>query len=197
MCSIQEDNNYHLSVYKYSAPSASYLAGFIDGDGCIFIRKLKGGYQSGISFAQSRTNILQVVRHHFGGSITSSFKRNSHTNDEPVTKHTKRNQYNLNIRSNEYIHIMNYVRYSIIIKQMQIDCLVQFSKLCNQIGLTEEKEKLYQQCSTLNKVHSSKSEYDFSRINIDYISGIFDAEGCIYMNSQNYRKFYVKITQKN
>lgn len=57
-------------------PTPSYIAGFIDGDGCIFIRKINNGYQSGISISQSRTNILKVIGYHFGGKITKRHKEN-------------------------------------------------------------------------------------------------------------------------
>ena len=77
MISISEDNKIHLQRFKNEPPHASYIAGFIDGDGCIFIRKITDGYQSGIQITQCRTNILQVIRYHFGGSITSSENRNN------------------------------------------------------------------------------------------------------------------------
>ena len=56
---IESDNQIHLQRFKNEPPHASYIAGFIDGDGCIFIRKITDGYQSGIQISQSRTNILQ------------------------------------------------------------------------------------------------------------------------------------------
>ena len=62
---IETDNQIHLQRFKNEPPHASYIAGFIDGDGCIFIRKITDGYQSGIQFSQSRTNILQVFLYHF------------------------------------------------------------------------------------------------------------------------------------
>ena len=103
---IEQDNLEKLEQYKDCKPNASYICGFIDGDGCIFIRKIKDGYQSGITIAQSRTNILQVVRHHFGGSITTSANRNCNITDKIVEdgyfdKFNVRNEYNLIIRSNE------------------------------------------------------------------------------------------------
>ena len=76
MC-ISEDNKFHLERFKNDPPNASYIAGFIDGDGCIFIRKIADGYQSGIQITQCRSNILQVIKYHFGGSITSSENRNN------------------------------------------------------------------------------------------------------------------------
>ncbi len=59
---IFQDNQMHLHRFKHNPPHPSYLAGFIDGDGCLFIRKIKDWYQSGIQITQSRSNILQIIR---------------------------------------------------------------------------------------------------------------------------------------
>ena len=199
MCSIQEDNQVHLERFKYIQPHPSYIAGFIDGDGCIFIRKIKDGYQSGITIAQSRTNILQVMKYHFGGSITTTTSRNSNKNDDEITKNTKRNQFNYVVRSNQYNLLLNYIKYNLILKQNQIKCLYDFSKLCNKLNKDDEKDEIYKMCSSFNNKTTKPEEnsFDFSRLNIMYIAGLFDAEGCIYINKNNYNKFYVKITQKN
>ena len=69
---IEQDNLIHLRRFNNVTPDASYIAGFIDGDGCIFIRKIKDGYQSGITITQARTNVLRVLRYYFGGSITTT-----------------------------------------------------------------------------------------------------------------------------
>ena len=39
MTSIEEDNIKQLQRFQEFPPSASYIAGVIDGDGCVFIRK--------------------------------------------------------------------------------------------------------------------------------------------------------------
>jgi hypothetical protein len=79
---IEEDNKQKMEKYKFHSPHASYIAGLIDGDGCIFIRKIKDGFQSGISITQVRTNILQILMYHFGGSITTTKSRNKHITEE-------------------------------------------------------------------------------------------------------------------
>ena len=112
--SIEKDNEMHLNRFKLAPPSPSYIAGLIDGDGCIFIRKIEDGYQSGISISQCRTNILQIIRYHFGGSITSCSNRNDKTVDimdqEAIHKHNIINQYNFLIRSNEYQLLLDYIK---------------------------------------------------------------------------------------
>lgn len=201
MQQIYEDNQIHLNRFKQSPPHASYIAGFIDGDGCIFIRKIADGYQSGFSITQSRTNILQVIRYHFGGSITTSTKRNSNTtnimdSDGHYHKFNTRNQYNLLIRNNEYQILLDYLQSSFIIKETQYQCLQEFNKFSNLTNKGEEKDKMHVICSECN-VKCNINEANLLRLNGEYIAGLFDAEGCIYINKQKHTKFYISITQKN
>lgn len=197
---ISEDNKMHLKRFISNPPHPSYIAGFIDGDGCIFIRKITDGYQSGFTITQCRTNILQVIRYHFGGSITSSENRNDKTinvmnEEEHYYKYNIRNQYNLLIRSNEYQILLNYLRYSFIIKENQYQSLYNFNKLTNLPNKNKEKEELYLKCTDLNK-KCNLNEIYLSRVNIEYISGLFDAEGCIFINKHNL-KYAISIAQKN
>ena len=37
---MEIDNQKHLERFKKNPPHPSYICGFIDGDGCIFIRKI-------------------------------------------------------------------------------------------------------------------------------------------------------------
>jgi hypothetical protein len=195
---IEQDNLEKIEQYKDCKPNASYISGFIDGDGCIFIRKIKDGYQSGITLAQSRTNILQILRYHFGGSITTSANRNCNITDKIIEKgyldkHNVRNDYNLIIRSNEYSIILQYIKHHIIIKQKQIDALYEFSKIVHIPHTNVEKEELYKVCLKKKEIF----DYDFSRLNIEYIQGLFDAEGCIYIDNTKYSRYKISIAQKN
>ena len=201
--SITEDNKRQLNSFKNNPPHPSYIAGFIDGDGCIFIRKILDGYQSGFSITQCRTNILQIIRYHFGGRITTSSNRNNKIinlmdteKNDCYHKHNIRNQYNLIIQSNEYNTLLEYLQNSVIIKEIQYQTLYEFNKLVNLIDKKEEKEELYLKCSNLNKICNLNEKY-LTRLNIEYISGLFDAEGCIYIDNKKYTKFYISITQKN
>ena len=40
MTKIEEDNLFHLKRFSKEPPHPSYISGLIDGDGCIFIRKI-------------------------------------------------------------------------------------------------------------------------------------------------------------
>ena len=201
MMNISEDNKIHLQRFKNEPPHASYIAGFIDGDGCIFIRKISDGYQSGFTITQCRTNILQVLRYHFGGSITSSENRNNKfenkmdENNEFIHKHNVRNQYNLLIRSNEYQILLDYLRHSFIIKEQQYNCLYEFNKMANLPNKLEEKEELYKMCSE-NNSKTTILESNLEKLNIKYIAGLFDAEGCLFINKDLNSK-HISIAQKN
>ena len=198
---IEIDNHIHLNRFRHNPPHPSYIAGFIDGDGCIFIRKITDGYQSGFTITQCRTNILQIIRYHFGGSITSSANRNDKTinlmdeTNEYYHKHNIRNQYNLLIRNNEYQILLDYLKNSFIIKKKQYQCLYEFNKLANLPNKCEEKEELYLKCSNLNKICKLDEIY-LSRLNIEYIAGLFDAEGCIFID-HNLKNITISIAQKN
>jgi len=197
---LKEDNEKHFNRFKNTPPHPSYISGFIDGDGCIFIRKIIDGYQSGLSITQCRTNILQIIRYHFGGSITSSSNRNDKSinimNDDYFYKYNIRNQYNLLIRNNEYQILLDYLKNSFIIKENQYQKLYEFNKLANLQNKNDEKKQIYLMCSELNKKYVLDEIY-LTRINTEYIAGLFDAEGCIYINKQKYSRFYVSIAQKN
>ena len=201
MMNISEDNKIHLQRFKNVPPCASYIAGFIDGDGCIFIRKISDGYQSGFTITQCRTNALQVLRYHFGGSITSSEKRNKKIenkmdeNNEFIHKHNVRNQYNLLIRSNEYEVLLDYLRHSFIIKEQQYNCLYEFNKMANLPNKLEEKERLYTACSE-NNSKTTILEGNLHKVNIEYIAGLFDAEGCLFIN-KDLNNISISISQKN
>lgn len=195
---IEIDNQEKLMKFKTILPHPSYISGFIDGDGCIFIRKIKDGYQSGFTISQCRTNILQIIRYHFGGSITTSNKRSNKTvniMDEDDTffhKYNVRNQYNLIIRGNEYNVLLEHLQNTFIIKELQYQSLLKFSKS----STPQEKEELYIKCKELNMEHNLSSQY-LARLNIEYIAGLFDAEGCVYINKNNHNKFYLSISQKS
>jgi len=198
---IEKDNINLLERYKQFPPHPSYLAGFIDGDGCIFIRKIKDGYQSGITITQCRTNILQIIRYYFGGSITTSTNRNNATEnimDESGNfyhKHNRRNQYNLLIRSYEYSFILEYIRNSMVIKNNQWECLYEMNKIASHPEKQKEKEDLYTKCTLLNSKNILPI-LQLQRVNIEYIQGLFDAEGCFYIKNNNYN-YTISLSQKN
>ena len=198
---MNDDNLLQMDRYKSIPPHPDYIAGLVDGDGCIFIRKIANGYQSGITISQSRTNVLQVIRYHFGGSITTSINRNNKVEDvmddtgDFYHRYNRRNQYNLILRSNEYKLLLDYIRHAFIIKQPQIECLNEFYKLADIPNVVDAKEMLYQKCKTYNE-NKIMDDIHLSRMSIEYIQGLCDAEGCFYID-KNFKNYSISIAQKN
>ena len=197
---IEQDNIKQLNRFKFNPPHPSYIAGLIDGDGCIYIRKIKDGYQSGFTISQCRTNVLQIIRYHFGGSITTSRNRSCNTknlmNDDDIHKYNIRNQFNLIIRNNEYEILLNYLEKSFIIKEEQYKNLYEFNKVVNLSNNINEKDNLHNNCSKLN-IKCNIYEINLKRLNIEYIAGLFDAEGCLFINKNNLNNFNISLSQKN
>ena len=80
---------------------------------------------------------------------------------------------------------------------------MKFSKIVNKIDYTTEKEVLCNISLNSNKIKEQK-DYDYSRLNIEYIQGLFDAEGHIFITYKKVngqirftKGVYIKITQKN
>jgi hypothetical protein len=110
-------------------------------------------------------------------------------------KYNKRNQFNLLFRSNEYDVILNYIKEYLIIKYPQIICLYEFNKIVNKPNYNDEKEELYNLC-TKCKSYEEFNKYNLNKMNIEYIQGIFDAEGCIYIDKKTFA-YNLSISQKN
>ena len=106
-----------------------------------------------------------------------------------IHKYNIRNQFNLIIRNNEYQILLNYLENSFIIKEEQYKILYEFNK-------NNEKDNLHINCSKLNN-KCNIDEINLKKINIEYIAGLFDAEGCLFININNLNKFYISISQKN
>jgi hypothetical protein len=111
-------------------------------------------------------------------------------------KYNIRNQYNLLIRNNEYEILLNYLYNSFIIKENQYKLLFEFNKYVNLPNKSEEKEDLYLTYKKLNKICYLDTN-NFTRLNIEYIAGLFDAEGCFYINKNKFTSYNISLTQKN
>lgn len=183
---ILADNNYQLSRFKSTLPNPEYICGFLDGDATIYIRKLKNGYQTGISISQSRTNILRIMAYHFGGNIYCSKKSNTTTT---------RNEFIYRISPPDIERFMKHIYNKCVIKHRQLELLNEFCHYRYDTELNDKKEELYSECYDLNNKSPTRI-YKLENLTIAYISGLFDAEGCIYVCKTKPSKFYVSITQK-
>ncbi len=207
--SIEDDNTIHMNRFLENPPHPSYLSGFLDGDGCIYIREqLKHTYTTGFTISQCRTNILHIFKYHYGGSISTDYRNRKEEDEKKEDSEEKllypikqcRNLFCYLNSQPSYRFLLNDIKDHIICKSIQAYALYEFQKYVHHL-FVEEKELLYQRVKDAN-ARIIKPEYDFSKLNIQYIAGLFDAEGYIYMGKQKEnnhytRGLYVKLTQKN
>jgi hypothetical protein len=69
-------------------------------------------------------------------------------------------------------------------------------KLIHLQNCNEVKESIYQKCLLLKK-EKTLDPVCFQRINIEYIQGLFDAEGCFFISNKNKNYFRISLTQKS
>ncbi len=164
--------------------SPYYIGGFFDGDGSIFIDP---NNCLSICFTQCYLPILVKFHKIFGGNLyISTEKRNEQS----------RYCHSLKINGKDCLKILQYLDIGCILKYEQVQIAKKFIFL-NKIHNLEEIKKEYRlNIQKLNKKYKKSENLNYLNINWEYISGLFDAEGCIFINKKN--KFsYIKITQKN
>lgn len=191
---IERDNEIKLKAFSTTQTlDPSYLAGFIDGDGCIYIRKqkaIKEGtndyFQAGIEISQSRTNILQIIALHYGGKLYSEKRAKTH-----------RTEYTLRMAGKSANMLLNDIKEHLVIKHKQATLVEKINRYNNKHNLFDKKLELYEKCSSLNK--EKTADIKLERVNEAYIAGLFDAEGyCsirISNKTKNYKGIKIKITQ--
>lgn len=172
--------------------SPFYLAGFFDGDGSICITQ---GLSLQIQFSQSVLSILNKIKSIFGGSLYSRDGKNEN----------QRRQHTLRFCGRDCEKLLKYLDIGCIMKWDQIQVAKKFINLNNLQGLEDRKIQLREKMRKLNKAYKKTHNKPYDKINWEYIAGIFDAEGCIYMrqrqkkNGKDFRYLfgYIKICQKN
>jgi hypothetical protein len=166
----------------------SYIAGFCDGDGSIFISKCKTGYQLMFEIMLCNSSLLEEFRAYFGtGSIYT---------DSRTEKYSFENAGKLRICGLATKPASELMRDHAVIKHEQALFALEFLPLINKQGRGEEKKAL---CKKLEELNADKTSYikQYDKINDAYIAGLMDAEGSIYINKECIKlRYYVKITQK-
>lgn len=163
-----------------------YIAGFFDGDGSIYITNYgSSDYYIAVNFTQCDIRPLITIFNTYNGSLSR--------------RDDNRNQYSLNYTYFNNEKIIDILLKNSIIKYPQILESTNFNYTLEKNVKKELQHKLIQlkQLDNLQKI----DDKPYQKIDIDYIAGIFDAEGCVlpiykYLND-NKRKsnFTLKITQ--
>lgn len=183
--SYRVQQNYDLEYRNRINPS--YIAGFLDGDGSIWINKINGCYVLGISFSQTIPFLLDCIQKKYGGNIYVAKKR--------TNKNHHKYQYTLRITGYECLPLLIDISPCVISKFKQINLAFEFLKFNNKTNFNTQKEELYKQMIFLNKEYKINRIKPYERINWDYIAGIYDAEGC--NQTYGYTQIQQSIVQKN
>ncbi len=150
-----------------------YLAGMIDGDGCIYFSHLPV-----ISITQKFENYLNFISSYYDRGKISKYDRN--------------NVYYALVFNGKFVKpILEDILPYLVIKKEQ--CRLCLDYLNGKITKEQAKKQIHEhnQNKYLNK--------DENGINFDkyYLAGLFDAEGCITIGKGRGCSLRVKLTQKN
>lgn len=188
--------------------SLIYLAGLFDGDGCICIGKHKNvncisGYQYALSASISTSNktIPYLFKSRFGGFVSKTKEKN---------KKLKYYLYRWEISSIQAYTFIEKILPHLIEKKEQAKLGMEFQEIKSngKMGLKKTKEELkkeQQMYSLMRKLKNTHKVYInapitkeeiYRKTSLKYLSGIFDAEGCILIvkaknkdNLSGYRYF--------
>ncbi len=204
---IHNDNVRIFEKHLNNLASSSYFGGLFDGDGSFGITKANKsdeGYTSSFSISQSRTNILQILKYHFDGIIGFGKKKeikNILNDDKIFDKLNRRINYSYRNTNPDKFYFINYIKDGIIIKEKEVDCLLELKQYIKRPGYNDERTNIFNKMKQF-KENRLNTEVNFEKLNLDYIAGLFDAEGFCYLSKKHdinkyTRSVYMKITQKN
>jgi hypothetical protein len=165
----------------------SYIAGMFDGDGSILIAKIPLGFQLKVELSQCDKSYLEGINQHFDNT-------GSLYEDTRSDKYVGENCWKLRFTGEACTHVLDLMKHYSIIKYKQAELALEYLQLQHKQGMYEERESIYQKMKNFNKFKLYTKPYE--RLNNAYISGLFDAEGNVYIGDGNKFKYYVKITQK-
>jgi len=155
-----------ISRRYYSSYVHQYIAGFLDGDGCI---GLSGNSSFTVSFGQSSDNgvpvVLERIRNLYGGGIR---KKKVYGN--------RKVPYELVIFGEDTLPLLYDLRDALVMKYEQARLVYDF--LRNRKGKGDEVAPLREKLSKLKTEYASL-DIDANKITSAYLGGLFDAEGCI------------------
>lgn len=195
----KSDNRVANLYWEQSAPgefaltateTAAYIAGFVDGDGSIFINRIRDGFQLMVSITQCHQQLLKEMNHFFE-------TKGELWRDMRAEKYTRESASSLRFCGKQTVPILEACASHGIIKSEQANLALEFIPLINQPGTKQQKQEMCQKMKALNK---DKTAYrkPYGRLCNAYIAGLYDAEGCVYSREMGTKvKFYIKITQKS
>lgn len=174
-----------LKLLKNANISDKYIAGFFDGDGTIAIYhsggKDSGSYSIYAKINQSDLRILYAISSKYNGNIYQDI----YERKEKIKENYRKN-YNLEFGGFDSKLIVEKLLQNSILKYPQFKIAIDYYQYINKIGMASERTDLYNKIKEY-KIKSQMQRTDdkpYERIDIDYIAGLFDAEGCCGFRSK-------------
>lgn len=150
-----------------------YMAGFFDGDGSI----VYSNNTVKVDVSQCDPNILKLVCHKYGASLRVV---DNGENARPLFKCELAGRF---VRA-----FMNDIKGRLVLKSTHANGILDILDAQDHIDTAKLAE-----LRKLLETPWNKTKMFYERINWSYIAGLFDAEGCILMNSKN--QLTISITQ--
>lgn len=180
---IELENNINI---KPNIIFKKWLAGFIDGDGCISVDIQKRGINVYVSISQSVLEVLKLINTFYKDGILNIGR----------WLENQRQQYYLRYCGKNAKNILEDIQPHIIIKKKLVDTAL------NILSLNKSSEH-----TALKKQLASKIKYEITNYRNDqrsyenvcpeYLAGLFDAEGAVKLYVKNSIYRCLNLAQRN
>ena len=183
---LEIDGNFDKMIdeeYKDFKLSNSYLAGFFDGDGSVYVGK---DLILAISFDQDWFPILQKIQKKYGGMYGPARKKNK--NSKPT--------YPIRITGQSCKKILEDLKDHCIVKKEMILVALKYFDTINKYNSKDEKKALRKQLADMKTNIKNYTNIDLTRLNDNYVAGLFDAEGLVYAKPKTGTKIVISKEPK-
>ena len=171
-----------------------YMAGLLDGDGCIELVQMTSGRSSGksglirVSLCQCDPVAIVLLCKMFGGTL-----------EYKVQKGEKRTQYHWSMTGPKAIHLLNSVTPFLILKKHRAEIILDYWNTRIQGDITNQQAvAFFERMNEAQKTLRFEEE-DRDRLTNAYLAGLFDAEGCVDVQTGSETRsesFCMTLTQR-
>lgn len=177
----EEEDTESSDLVSVDSVSKDYLAGIMDGDGSFVISKNGKSYSLKIEFSQCNEALDKALMEYF----PKKYK------DKRSDKYISGACYQYRVCGVKCEKLLTSLFSRSIIKFPQVLLASEYIKTMGRKSSPEQKKYFYETMKSLNNDKSYRKNY--KRINIEYIAGFFDAEGCIHNSEHTH---YLQFVQK-
>lgn len=175
---MTESDLHGLTIRRKHPPQRvkEYIAGFIDGDGCFGVEQKTG--QSRVSVYQSQEagipKVLLFIQSWYGGSIIKPRRRAA----------TRRLSHSLEIRGPWAVWLMrDFLEVGILKREQAAEILRMRAMSRGERSSTAKDIQRSKKLTTKQSVQLTPTD---QRLTWPYITGLFDAEGCVEFRGSPY-----------